>query len=143
MTLQKQFSVSLKLMIMSGHFILFKPKDLQICFLLSNFFSSGMKLFYYFGLQVQFIETITQLLGVLSIFMAHEFSFMACQHDVCPRQKTPSNTMSKKALQCQLYLHLCLKKFIQGFLRNISQIFQYSSYTGIIKSSNRYFEFNK
>ena len=34
--------------------------------------------------------------------MAHDFSFMACQHNLCPRQITLSNTMSKKALRCQV-----------------------------------------
>ena len=68
----------------------------------SNFFSSIIKLFYYSSLQVQFIEAITQLLKVLSIFITHDFSFTACQHNLCSRQITLPNTMSKKAMRCQV-----------------------------------------
>ena len=74
-----------------------------------------MKLFYYSGLQVQFTETITQLMGVLSIFMAHEFSFMACQHDVCPKQKNSLYYNVKEGIAVSVVSTFMFKKVYLGF----------------------------
>ena len=49
--------------------------------------------------------------------MAHDFSFVACQHNLHPRHISFSNTMSKKALLCQIVNTFMPKKVFLVFLQ--------------------------